>query len=128
MVGTQVLSAGCCEEYYVKAQRVRRLIANDFDHAFKSVDALLGPTCPGTAFKLGEKASDPVSMYLSDIYTIATNLAGLPGLSMPAGFINGLPVGLQLTGKHFAEATLLNIAHRYQQVTAWHQAIPEYFA
>ena len=128
MVGTQVLSAGCYEEYYVKAQRVRRLIANDFDHAFKSVDALLGPTCPGTAFKLGEKASDPVSMYLSDIYTIATNLAGLPGLSMPAGFINGLPVGLQLTGKHFAEATLLNIAHRYQQVTAWHQAIPEYFA
>lgn len=128
MVGTHVLSAGCYEDYYVKAQRVRRLIANDFNEAFKSVDAILSPTSPGTAFKLGEKAANPVDMYLSDIYTIATNLAGLPGLSMPAGFINGLPVGLQLTGKNFDEATILNIAHRYQQVTAWHNAIPENFA
>lgn len=128
MVGTHVLSAGCYEEYYVKAQQVRRLIANDFDHAFQSVDAILGPTSPGVAFKMGEKAADPVSMYLSDIYTIATNLVGLPGLSMPAGFVDGLPVGLQLTGKFFDEATLLNMAHRYQQVTAWHQAIPEVYA
>jgi aspartyl-tRNA(Asn)/glutamyl-tRNA(Gln) amidotransferase subunit A len=128
MVGTHVLSAGCYEEYYVKAQRVRRLISNDFHQAFQTVDAILGPTSPGTAFKLGEKAADPVSMYLSDIYTIAANLAGLPSLSMPTGFINGLPVGLQLTGKNFDDATLLNIAHRYQQVTNWHKAIPENFA
>ncbi len=128
MVGTHVLSAGCYEDYFVKAQRVRRLIANDFHSAFQSVDALLGPTAPGTAFKLGEKAFDPVSMYLSDIYTIATNLAGLPGISIPAGFHKGLPVGLQLTTRNFDEATLLNIAHRYQHVTAWHKAMPEYVA
>lgn len=128
MVGAHVLSAGCYDEYYVKAQQVRRLIANDFDTAFTSVDAILGPTSPGVAFKLGEKAADPVSMYLSDIYTIATNLVGLPGLSMPAGFVDGLPVGLQLTGKFFDEATILNLAHRYQQVTQWHNAIPEVFA
>lgn len=128
MVGTYVLSAGCYEDYYVKAQRVRRLIAHDFEQAFQAVDIILSPTSPGTAFKLGEKAADPISMYLSDIYTIATNLAGLPGISVPAGQVNGLPVGLQLTGKHFDEASVLNIAHRYQSITNWHTAIPENFA
>jgi aspartyl-tRNA(Asn)/glutamyl-tRNA(Gln) amidotransferase subunit A len=127
MVGTYALSAGYYDAYYLKAQQVRKLISDDFAKAFESVDFLLGPTTPAPAFKIGEKANDPVSMYLSDIYTIATNLAGLPGLSLPMGMVNQLPVGLQLIGKHFDESLLLNAAHVYQQATDWHKAIPAGF-
>ena len=125
MIGAYVLSHGYYDAYYLQAQRIRRLIANDFVEAFKSCDVIMGPTSPSTAFKLGEKAADPVQMYLSDIYTIAVNLAGLPGMSVPCGFAVGLPVGLQLIGNYFAEAKLLNVAHRYQQATDWHQRRPE---
>lgn len=124
LIGTYVLSHGYYDAYYLQAQRIRRLIANDFAEAFKSCDLLLGPTSPSTAFRLGEKAADPVEMYLSDIYTIAVNLAGLPGMSLPCGFASGLPVGLQLIGNYFAEAQLLNAAHRYQQATDWHRQHP----
>ena len=124
MIGAYVLSHGYYDAYYLQAQRIRRLIANDFVEAFKSCDVIMGPTSPSTAFKLGEKAADPVQMYLSDIYTIAVNLAGLPGMSVPCGFVGGLPVGLQLIGNYFAEAQLLNVAHRYQQATDWHQRRP----
>ena len=126
MIGTYALSSGYYDAYYLKAQQVRRLIREDFLKAFEQVDVIMGPTAPGTAFRLGEK-SDPVSMYLSDIYTIATNLAGLPGMSIPAGFVNGLPVGLQLIGNYFAEGRLLNAAHQYQQVTDWHRRLPAGF-
>lgn len=124
MVGTYALSSGYYDAYYLKAQKVRKLISDDFKRAFEQVDFILGPTAPTPAFKIGEKMNDPVSMYLSDIYTIATNLAGLPGLSIPAGFVNNLPIGIQLTGKHFDEATLLNAAHIFQQETDWHKKIP----
>ncbi len=124
MIGAYVLSHGYYDAYYLQAQRIRRLIANDFVEAFKACDVIMGPTSPSTAFKLGEKAADPVQMYLSDIYTIAVNLAGLPGMSVPCGFAGGLPVGLQLVGNYFAEAQLLNVAHRYQQATDWHQRRP----
>ena len=124
MIGAYVLSHGYYDAYYLQAQRIRRLIANDFVEAFKACDVIMGPTSPSTAFKLGEKAADPVQMYLSDIYTIAVNLAGLPGMSVPCGFVKGLPVGLQLIGNYFAEAQLLNVAHRYQQATDWHQRRP----
>ncbi|PKO93741.1 MAG: Asp-tRNA(Asn)/Glu-tRNA(Gln) amidotransferase GatCAB subunit A [Betaproteobacteria bacterium HGW-Betaproteobacteria-10] len=124
LIGAYVLSHGYYDAYYLQAQRIRRLIANDFVEAFKVCDVIMGPTSPTTAFKLGEKAADPVQMYLSDIYTIAVNLAGLPGMSVPCGFVGGLPVGLQLIGNYFAEAQLLNVAHRYQQATAWHQQRP----
>lgn len=124
MIGTYALSAGYYDAYYLKAQKVRGLIRHDFQEAFKKVDVIIGPTTPTTAFKLGEKTSDPVSMYLSDIYTIAVNLAGLPGMSIPAGFVNGLPLGMQLIGNLFDEARLLNVAHRYQTVTDWHTKIP----
>jgi len=120
LIGTYVLSHGYYDAYYLQAQRIRRLIANDFVSAFKQCDVIMGPTSPSTAFKIGEKADDPVQMYLSDIYTLAVNLAGLPGMSIPCGFADQLPVGLQLIGNYFAEARLLNIAHRYQQVTDWH--------
>ncbi len=125
LIGTYVLSHGYYDAYYLQAQRIRRLIADDFVAAFKQCDVIMGPTSPSTAFKLGEKAADPVQMYLSDIYTIAVNLAGLPGMSVPCGFAGGLPVGLQLIGNYFAEARLLNVAHRYQQATDWHQRLPE---
>ncbi|OOG22926.1 aspartyl/glutamyl-tRNA amidotransferase subunit A [Thioalkalivibrio denitrificans] len=128
MVGTYALSAGYFDAYYLKAQKVRRLIAEDFRKAFEDVDVIMGPTSPTTAFRLGEKTDDPVSMYLSDIYTIAVNLAGLPGMSIPAGFSDGLPVGLQLIGNYFEEARLLGVAHQYQLVTDWHQRIPGGFA
>ncbi len=128
LIGAYALSAGYYDAYYLKAQQIRRLISNDFVAAFKKVDVIMGPTSPGVAFKLGEKSDDPVSMYLSDIYTIAVNLAGLPGMSVPAGQVNGLPVGLQLVGNYWAEAKLLNIAHRFQQETAWHRQMPEEFA
>ena len=124
MIGAYVLSHGYYDAYYLQAQRIRRLIANDFVAAFKQCDVIMGPTSPSTAFKLGEKAADRVQMYLSDIYTIAVNLAGLPGMSVPCGFAGGLPVGLQLIGNYFAEAQLLNVAHRYQQATDWHQRRP----
>lgn len=128
MVGAYALSAGYYDAYYVQAQKVRRLIKNDYDNAFREVDVILGPTAPYAGFKLGEKAKDPLSMYLSDIYTIAVNLAGLPAMTVPAGFANGLPVGLQLIAPHFAEACLLNIAHKYQTVTDWHRQQPQQLA
>lgn len=127
MIGTYALSAGYYDAYYLQAQKIRRLISEDFKNAFQEVDVILGPTAPAPAFKIGEKSSDPVSMYLSDIYTIAVNLAGLPGMSIPAGFVNDLPVGLQLISNYFTEAKLLNIAHQYQQATEWHQQIPAQF-
>ncbi|MCP5267454.1 MAG: Asp-tRNA(Asn)/Glu-tRNA(Gln) amidotransferase subunit GatA [Zoogloeaceae bacterium] len=120
LIGTYVLSHGYYDAYYLQAQRIRRLIAQDFVEAFRQCDVIMGPTSPCTAFGLGEKSADPVQMYLSDIYTIAVNLAGLPGMSLPCGFSNGLPVGLQLIGDYFSEARLLNVAHRYQQTTGWH--------
>ncbi len=127
MVGTYVLSAGYYDAYYIKAQKVRRLIRDDFVSAFKKVDVILSPTTPTPAFKIGEKTNDPISMYLSDIYTIAVNLAGLPGISVPTGFVNNLPIGMQLIGHLFDEAKLLNVAHWYQKVTGWHQQFPEGF-
>jgi aspartyl-tRNA(Asn)/glutamyl-tRNA(Gln) amidotransferase subunit A len=128
MIGTYVLSAGYYDAYYLKAQKVRRLIADDFRRAFEQVDVIAGPTSPELPFRLGEKSADPIRMYLSDIYTIAVNLAGLPGLSMPAGTIGNLPVGLQLIGNYFDEARLLNVAHQFQQETHWHQRMPAAFA
>ena len=128
MIGTYALSAGYYDAYYLKAQKLRRLIADDFTQAFEKCDVIMGPTSPTTAFKLGAKTDDPVAMYLSDIYTISVNLAGLPGMSIPAGFDpQGLPVGLHLIGKYFDDAKLLNVAHRYQQATDWHQRTPAGF-
>ena len=127
MVGTYALSAGYYDAYYLKAQKIRRLIKNDFVSAFEEVDVILGPTTPNLAWKLGEKNADPVSAYLEDIYTITANLAGIPGLSMPAGFIDGLPVGVQLLAPYFQESRLLNVAHQYQQVTDWHKQAPSGF-
>ena len=128
MIGTYALSAGYYDAYYLKAQKLRRLIAEDFRKAFESCDVIMGPTTPTTAFKIGEKSDDPVAMYLSDIYTISVNLAGLPGMSIPAGFAtDGLPVGLQLIGRYFNESRLLNVAHCYQQVTDWHKRMPKGF-
>nr|BAL57319.1 aspartyl-tRNA(Asn)/glutamyl-tRNA (Gln) amidotransferase subunit A [uncultured Gammaproteobacteria bacterium] len=128
LIGTYALSAGYYDAYYLKAQKIRALIALDFKRAFETVDVLLGPTTPTPAFRLGEKLGDPIAMYLSDIFTIAVNLAGLPAMSVPAGFIDGKPVGMQLIGNYFDEARLLNLAYRYQQVTDWHKRFPEGFA
>ena len=125
MIGTYALSAGYYDAYYLKAQKTRHLISDDFRQAFEKVDVIMGPTAPATAFGLDEKTDDPVTMYLNDIYTIAANLAGLPGLSLPAGPVDGLPVGLQIIGNYFAEAKLLNVAHRFQQETEWHRLMPE---
>ena len=127
MTGTYALSSGYYDAYYLKAQQCRRLISNDFQQAFNDIDVIMGPTTPTTAFKLGEKTDEPISMYLADIYTISTNLAGLPALSIPAGFVKGLPVGLQIIGNYFDEARLLNVAHSYQQATDWHIKSPAYF-
>lgn len=127
MIGTFALCAGEYDAYYVKAQQVRHLISEDFKKAFESVDLILGPTTPTTAFKIGAKVDSPVQMYLNDIYTIATNLAGLPGLSMPCGFANGLPMGCQLVGPYLQEGLLLNVAHQYQQITDWHRRTPAQF-
>ena len=125
LIGTYVLSHGYYDAYYIRAQKLRRLIAQDFVEAFKQCDVILGPTSPTTAFRLGEKSADPVQMYLSDIYTIAVNLAGLPGMSIPCGFDGGgLPVGLQIIGNYFDEARMLNVAHQYQLATDWHQRAP----
>ncbi len=125
LIGTYALSAGYYDAYYKKAQQVRRLIADDFSRCFESVDVIAGPTTPGPAFALGAKSNDPVSMYLEDVYTLAANLAGLPALSLPAGLVDGCPVGLQLIGRHFDEARLLNIGHQYQSVSDWHLRAPE---
>jgi aspartyl-tRNA(Asn)/glutamyl-tRNA(Gln) amidotransferase subunit A len=128
MTGTYVLSAGYYDAYYIKAQKVRALINAEFIRAFGEVDLLLGPTTPTVAFGIGDKTSDPITMYLNDIYTIGANLAGLPAMSIPCGFANGLPVGVQLIGPHFGEAKLLNAAHRYQQETDWHLRAPAGYA
>jgi len=124
MTGTYVLSAGYFDAYYLKAQKVRRLITDDFRAAFAQVDLLIGPTTPTPAFDIGAKMEDPVTMYLNDIYTIGANLAGLPAMSLPCGFVDGLPMGLQLIGPHFSEGKLLNAAHRFQQETGWHNRTP----
>ncbi len=128
MTGTYVLSAGYYDAYYLKAQKVRQLIADDFKRAFGNVDVLMGPTTPTAAFPLGDKTSDPITMYLNDIYTIGANLAGLPAMSIPCGFVGGLPVGLQIVGPHFSEGKLLNAAHAFQQETDWHSKVPERFS
>ncbi|MGB8214281.1 MAG: Asp-tRNA(Asn)/Glu-tRNA(Gln) amidotransferase subunit GatA [Anaerolineales bacterium] len=125
MLGAYVLSAGYYDAYYLKAQKVRTLLHQDFEAAFGQCDALVAPTCPTTAFKLGEKTDDPLTMYLSDIYVVATNPAGVPSLCVPCGFSNGMPVGMQLIGKHLSEDVLLRIGHAYQSVTGWHKMRPE---
>lgn len=125
MTGTYVLSAGYYDAYYLKAQQVRQLISDDFRHAFADVDVIAGPTTPTPAFKLGDKTDDPITMYLNDIYTIGANLAGLPGVSVPCGLVDGLPVGLHLVGPHFSEQSILCCAHQYQQLTDWHEQCPE---
>ncbi|WP_432470711.1 Asp-tRNA(Asn)/Glu-tRNA(Gln) amidotransferase subunit GatA [Amphritea sp. HPY] len=124
MVGTYALSEGFYDAYYKKALQIRRLIQQDYVNALAEVDIIMGPTTPHPAFKLGEKTSDPVAMYMEDIFTISLNLAGMPGMSVPCGFANGLPVGLQLIGNYFAEERLLNAAHQFQQATEWHRQTP----
>ncbi|MET0003831.1 MAG: Asp-tRNA(Asn)/Glu-tRNA(Gln) amidotransferase subunit GatA [Candidatus Thiodiazotropha sp.] len=128
LIGTYALSAGYYDAYYLKAQKTRHLISDDFKRAFETVDVIMGPTTPTTAFALGEKTDDPVTMYLNDIYTIATNLAGLPGISIPVQPVSGLPVGLQIIGNYFTEGKLLNVAHRLQAETNWHLQTAEGFA
>jgi aspartyl-tRNA(Asn)/glutamyl-tRNA(Gln) amidotransferase subunit A len=128
MTGTYVLSAGYYDAYYLKAQRVRSLINADFARAFESVDVLLGPTTPTPAFAIGAKTADPITMYLNDIYTIGANLAGLPAISVPCGFVQDLPVGLQIVGPHFSEARVLNAAHAFQEATDWHTRAPAGYA
>ncbi|MBL4827635.1 MAG: Asp-tRNA(Asn)/Glu-tRNA(Gln) amidotransferase GatCAB subunit A, partial [Spongiibacteraceae bacterium] len=123
LVGTYALSAGFYDAYYRKAQQIRRLIKNDFVTAFEQVDVIMGPTAPNPAFALGEKSNDPVTMYLEDLYTIPASLAGLPAMSVPVGFVDKKPVGLQMIGNYFNEVKLLNIAHRFQQISHWHQQI-----
>jgi aspartyl-tRNA(Asn)/glutamyl-tRNA(Gln) amidotransferase subunit A len=128
MTGTYVLSAGYYDAFYLKAQRVRQLISNDFERAFHEVDVVIGPTTPTTAFELGAKTADPVTMYLNDIYTIGANLAGLPAISVPCGQVQGLPTAMQIIGPHFAEERLLNVAHRYQLESDWHRRTPPGFS
>jgi aspartyl-tRNA(Asn)/glutamyl-tRNA(Gln) amidotransferase subunit A len=128
MIGTYVLSAGYYDAYYLKAQKLRRLISSDYARAFEQVDVLMGPTTPEPAFRFGEKSDDPVTMYLCDIYTNGVNLAGLPGVSVPAGFSAGLPVGLHLVGNYFQEGKLLATAHAFQRETDWHLRVPEGYA
>tara|TARA_B100000925_G_scaffold44758_1_gene29186 strand:- start:717 stop:2162 length:1446 start_codon:yes stop_codon:yes gene_type:complete len=127
MTGTYVLSAGYYDAYYLKAQKVRQLISEDFKNAFEKVNVIAGPTTPSPAFPLGAKMDDPIEMYLNDIFTIGANLAGLPAMSVPCGFVNDLPVGLQLIGKHFGEESILQCGHHYQQITDWHKQAPEDF-
>ncbi|MEC8482193.1 MAG: amidase family protein, partial [Pseudomonadota bacterium] len=124
MVGTYALSEGYYDAYYLKAQRIRRLIKEDFVKAFDEVDVIMGPVAPTTAFGIGAKTDDPIAMYLEDIYTLSINLAGIPAMSIPAGFADGMPVGLQIMGNYFAEAKLLNVAHKFQQATDWHTKNP----
>lgn len=127
LMGTYALSAGYYDAYYIKAQQIRSMISDDFKKVLSEVDVIMGPVAPTTAFGIGEKIGNPIEMYLSDIYTIAINLAGLPAMSVPVGFSDGKPVGLQVIGNYFAEDRLLNVAHQYQRVTDWHQHIPEGF-
>ena len=127
LMGTYALSAGYYDAYYIKAQKVRRLISEDFSKALSDVDVLMGPVAPSPAFGIGEKTDDPIEMYLADMYTIAINLAGLPAMSIPAGFVDNKPVGLQIIGNYFTEDHLLNIAHQYQQVSDWHKQTPKGF-
>jgi len=124
MVGAYALSSGFYDAYYLKAQKLRRIVRDDFTQAFESCDVIMGPVAPTPAFNIGEKTDDPTSMYLADLYTIPVNLAGLPGISVPAGFVNDRPVGLHIVGPYFSEAKLLNVAHQYQQVTDWHTKTP----
>ncbi len=124
MLGTYALSAGYYDAYYVKAQKVRTLIKRDFDQAFERVDVIAAPTSPTVAFRFGERTADPIQMYLSDVFTIPANMAGLPGIAVPCGFAQGLPVSLQFMGRPFDEATLLRVAHAYEQATPWHRAVP----
>jgi aspartyl-tRNA(Asn)/glutamyl-tRNA(Gln) amidotransferase subunit A len=128
MTGAYVLSAGYYDAYYLKAQQVRQLISREFAAAFTQADVLVGPTSPTPAFKIGDKVDDPITMYLNDIYTIGANLAGLPAMSIPCGLLDGLPLGLQLIGPHFAESRLLSVAHAYQQATDWHRRLPAAYA
>jgi aspartyl-tRNA(Asn)/glutamyl-tRNA(Gln) amidotransferase subunit A len=129
LVGTYVLSHGYYDAYYLKAQQVRRLIAQDFARAYAQCDVIAGPTTPTAAFPIGSKTDDPVQMYLNDIFTVAANLTGMPAMSIPCGFsVTGLPIGLQLQANHFDEARMLNVAHRFQQVTDWHLRAPEVIA
>ncbi len=128
MAGTYALSAGYYDAYYLKAQKIRRLISEDFKQAFEKVDMIMGPVAPETAFKIGEKSDDPISMYLSDVYTLSLNLAGLPGMSVPAGMANNMPVGLQIIGNYFDEAKMLNVAHKFQQATDYHTRAPTAYA
>ena len=129
MLGTYALSAGYYEAYYLKAQKVRRLIRNDFHAAFRDVDLILGPTTPAPACRIGEKTNDPLSMYLEDLYTVSANLAGIPSMSIPCGFTNsGLPIGLQLVAPPLAETRLLKAAHHFQQATDWHARVPAAYA
>ena len=128
MTGAYVLSAGYYDAYYLKAQQVRQLISREFAAAFTQADVLVGPTSPTPAFKIGDKVDDPITMYLNDIYTIGANLAGLPAMSIPCGLLDGLPLGLQLIGPHFAESRLLSAAHAYQQATDWHRRLPAAYA
>ncbi|MCR4288437.1 MAG: amidase family protein, partial [Deltaproteobacteria bacterium] len=126
MLGTYSLSAGYYDAYYKKASQVRALIRNDFDEAFKSCDCMVTPTSPSVAFKIGERVEDPLTMYLSDIFTISCNLAGLPGISLPCGFTKaGLPVGLQILGRPLGEATILKAAYSFEQATEWHKRRPQ---
>jgi aspartyl-tRNA(Asn)/glutamyl-tRNA(Gln) amidotransferase subunit A len=124
LVGTYALSAGYYDAYYLKAQKVRNLIAQDFRQAFENVDLILGPTTPDKAFKIGEKMNDPIAMYLSDVYTVSTNLAGLPAMSIPMGFKEGMPLGLQIIGNHFDEKDILKLSHLFQKETDWHNKEP----
>jgi aspartyl-tRNA(Asn)/glutamyl-tRNA(Gln) amidotransferase subunit A len=124
LVGTYALSAGYYDAYYLKAQKVINLIAQDFSQAFEKVDLILGPTTPDKAFKIGEKMNDPIAMYLSDVYTVSTNLAGLPAMSIPMGFKEGMPLGLQIIGNHFDEKDILKLSHLYQKETDWHNKEP----
>ncbi len=128
MVGAYALSSGYYDAYYLKAQQIRQLISDDFKKAYEKVDVIMAPATPETAFNIGEKLDDPISMYLSDIFTIAVNLAGIPAMSIPVGFANDMPVGMQIMGNYFEESKLLNVAHKYQQATDWHTRLPEEFA
>tara|TARA_A100001035_G_C27675569_1_gene450489 strand:+ start:17 stop:874 length:858 start_codon:yes stop_codon:yes gene_type:complete len=124
LVGTYALSAGYYDAYYLKAQKIRNVISQEFNDAFSEVDLILGPTTPDSAFKIGEKLDDPIAMYLSDVFTVSTNLAGLPAISIPMGLKNELPVGLQIIGNHFDESKILSLSHHYQQITDWHNSLP----
>jgi len=124
LIGTYALSAGYYDAYYLKAQKIRQIIASEFTEAFKDVDLILGPTAPDSAFKLGEKTNDPIAMYLSDIFTVSANLAGIPAMSIPMGFKNNMPLGLQIIGNHFDESKILSLANHFQNLTDWHKKKP----